>query len=285
MSSKHPYLGMSASIATKHGKEKVMSPIFHRWLGMQLYRCISVDTDQFGTFTGEIPRIDTMLETARKKAREAVRQSGCAIGLGSEGSFGPDPYMPFLASGAEAILLYDSLMDHEIYVQRRTRTNFDHIIIRPDEDPSTFLQRVGFPNHAIIIKPERTDEPYDMIKGLTDPKSLHDNIRSMARRSRTGRALIQTDMRAHLNPTRMSAIGIVTKHLVLRIMRLCPGCGLPGYGQSDVERGIPCAACGIPTSLTKADVYSCRRCGFSELRHIRSESLRADPRYCVCCNP
>lgn len=262
-----------------------MSSIFHRKLGIQLYRCESVDTDKFGTFTGEIARNDTMLETARKKAREAVRQSGCTIGLGSEGSFGPDPYIPFLASGTEAILFYDSSMDHEIYVQRRTKTNFNHIIIRPDEDPTSFLQRVGFPYHAIIIKPERTDDPLDMIKGFTDPKSLHDNIRSMACRSSTGRALIQTDMRAHLNPTRMSAIGLVTKHLVLRIMRLCPDCGSPGFGQSDVERGIPCAACGMPTSQTKADVYTCRRCGFSELRHIRSESIRADPRYCVYCNP
>jgi len=285
MSRKHPYQGMIASIATMHGKEKIMSPILDRWLGITLFRCDSVDTDRFGTFTGEIPRIDTMLETARKKAKESVRHSGCAIGLGSEGSFGPDPYMPFLASGTEVILLHDALKDHDIYVQRRTQTNYDYIVIRPGEDLSPFLHRIGFPSHAIIIRPEGSNDHSVMIKGVADPNSVHDSIRTMAHRSTTGRAVVQTDMRAHLNPTRMNAIGLVTKHLVLRIMRLCPACGSPGFGRSDVERGLPCSACGTPTAQIRADVYSCHRCAYSEHRHIRSGSFRADPRFCAYCNP
>lgn len=262
-----------------------MAPILHRWLGMNLYRCATVDTDQFGAFTGEIQRVGTMLDTARRKAREAVRHSGCVFGVGSEGAFGPDPSAPFLAAGIEVVLLYHASTDHEIYVQRRTHTNYDHILIGPDEDPSFFLNRIGFPGHALVVRPEDSNDPDDMIKGFKDPQLLGKKIRELANRSSTGRVLIQTDMRAHVNPTRMRSIASVTKHLALRIMRLCPGCGTPGFGPVNVIRGLPCSACGAPTSLIRAEIHGCHQCAYTINRCIRSTSLRADPRYCQYCNP
>lgn len=285
ISQRHPYDGMSAAIATMHGKESVIAPILHRWPGIQLIRCDTINTDLFGTFTGEHPRIGTMLDAAQRKAKEAVRRSGCTIGVGSEGAFGPDPSAPFMASGTEMILLYHAPTDHEIYVCRRTRTNYDHIVIGPDEDPGLFLKRIGFPGHALVIKPEASSHPEDVIKGLTDPNLLSDQMREMARRSKTGRVLVQTDMRAHLNPTRMRSIGLVAKYLALRLMRLCPDCGVPGFGPTNVIRGLPCAACGAPTSRIKAETYTCHKCSFTLNRRIRSGTSRADPVYCNYCNP
>lgn len=285
MSRKHPYYGKRAALATIHNKETIMAPILERWLGVHLLRADHVDTDSLGTFTGEIPRIGTMLETARKKAKEAVRDSGCSIGLGSEGSFGPDPDMPFLASGSEIVLLYDASADHEIFIHKRTRTNYDHISLHPNQDPSNFLTRIGFPAHAVVIKPESGTDQNEMIKGINDVSSLHNYIQYMASRSTTGRAIIQTDMRAHLNPTRMKSIGFITKLLALRARRLCPECGLPGFGQVDVRRGLPCADCTAPTSLTLAVTYACHACSYRLDRHVRPPSYRADPRYCSYCNP
>ncbi len=285
MASRHPYYGCNAAIATMHGKEAVMAPILSRWLGMTLVRAGNINTDAFGTFTGEIPREGTMLETARKKARAAIDSSGYPIGIGSEGSFGPDPDVPFLASGTEIVLLYDADQDHEIYIYRKTGTNFDYVVLHPDQDPTGFLTRIGFPGHAIIIKPEDSANPHDIVKGLRDPGSVCEHIRRMAGRSTTGRAIVQTDMRAHLNPTRMKSIGLITKRLALRARRLCPDCGLPGFGPVDVVRGLACADCATPTSMIKAVIYSCRGCSCRLLRHERSQSSRADPRYCQQCNP
>ncbi len=285
MTSGHPYCGSSASIATMHGKEIVMAPILYHWLGVHLVCAEQVNTDVFGTFTGEIPRTGTMLETARKKAQAAIDATGCPIGLGSEGSFGPDPDVPFLASGSEIILLYDAYRDHEIYIHRKTKTNFDHIAIHPDQDLTRFLLRIGFPVHAVIIRPEACNEPRDVIKGLRDPDAVRAQIKIMAARSATGRAIVQTDMRAHLNPTRMKSIGSIARRLALRVRRLCPCCGLPGFGPVDVVRGLACADCATPTSLIKAVIYSCRGCSHRLVRHERPMTHLADPRYCPNCNP
>lgn len=285
MATGHPYQGINAAIATIHGKESVMAPILHRWLGINLIRAEHIDTDAYGTFTGEIPRKGTMLETAREKAKAAINNTGCPIGVGSEGSFGPDPDVPFLASGSEIVLLYDAHRDHEIYIHRKTATNFDHLVIHPDQDPASFLNRIGFPGHAIIIRPEDGADPRHVIKGLRDPASVKQQIDIMAAQSATGRAIIQTDMRAHLNPTRMKSIGLVTKRLALRARRLCPDCGLPGFGPVDVIRGLACADCAAPTPMIKAVIYACRGCSCRTLRHERPETYRADPRYCLQCNP
>lgn len=268
-----------------HGKETIMAPILHKWLGINLVRAGHVDTDAFGTFTGEIPRAGTMLEAARKKAKAAIDQTGCPLGVGSEGAFGPDPEMPFLASGSEIVLLYDARKDHEIYIHRKTITNFDHLVIHPDQDPAGFLRRTGFPGHAVIIKPEAGAEAHDIVKGLRDWALVAEQIKIMAGRSSTGRAIIQTDMRAHYNPIRMKSIGLVTRRLALRARRLCPSCGLPGFGPVDVIRGLACAACAAPTPLIKAVIYSCRGCSCRMLRHARPHSYYADPRYCSQCNP
>lgn len=268
-----------------HLKETVMAPILRRWLGVNLFRAENIDTDAMGTFTGEIPRIGTMLETARQKAKEAIRRTGAPLGVGSEGAFGPDPDIPFFASGSEIVLIYDARTDHEIYVHRRTRTNYDRIIVSPDQDPAIFLNRIGFPAHAIIIRPEICADSQVIIKGVQTPETVNEQIRSMADQSETGRAIIQTDMRAHLNPARMKSIGFVTKHLAVRARRLCPDCALPGFGPVDVVRGLPCAECATPTSRIKAVTYSCRGCSCKQNRHVRHIDYRADPAHCPQCNP
>ena len=71
------FVGRTLVIATQHQKEKVIAPALEAALGV---RCIvpdQFDSDRFGTFSGEIPRIKTPLETARDKCIAAMQQSGC----------------------------------------------------------------------------------------------------------------------------------------------------------------------------------------------------------------
>jgi ribosomal protein L37E len=268
-----------------HGKEQVVAPIMAQWFGLRVERAAEIDTDALGAFTGEIERKGSMLDAARAKARLAIERTGAPLGFGSEGAFGPHPIVPILPSGLELMVLIDSESNHEIAVHRRTGTNYDSIFVPPGRDLSNFLARIGFPEHAVIVRPENSDARSAVVKGIVDREVLHDAIESMAIVSASGRALVQTDMRAHLNPTRMKAIRHVAKALALRIARLCPACGSPGFGLTDIKRGLLCEECGSPTNLVQAEVHACERCGHKENKRERPPTLRADPTWCNFCNP
>jgi hypothetical protein len=91
-------------------------------------------------------------------------------------------------------------------------------------------------------------------------------------------------MRAHRNPTRMSAIGRATADLVRRFGSRCPECNYPGFDVAERVPGLPCAWCGEPTRLIQREILSCRSCGH---RHERSatDTTTADPGQCEGCNP
>lgn len=281
----HPYAGRRAAIATMHKKERVLAPFLTRWLGLEVERPEGVDTDAFGTFSGEIARAGDMIDAARAKARLAIERGAAGIGIGSEGAFGPHPHIPFVASGIELIVLVDAQEDHEIVVQRRTRTNYDSVVAAPRDDISSFLARAGFPEHAVIVRPMGRDDALGLVKGIVDPQALGHAIAAASALSEEGRALVQTDMRAHVNPTRMKTIGVVARALALRAARLCPNCGAPGFGAIDALRGLVCEDCGTPTRRIRAELYGCRKCGFQCLRRERPPSMHADAMWCDRCNP
>jgi hypothetical protein len=185
----------------------------------------------------------------------------------------------------ELMLLLDSRSNQEIVAQRRTRTNYESIFVSPGDDLSGFLKRMGFPQHAVIVRPEEDQKGATVVKGVVDESVLRDAVHAMAACSASGRALVQTDMRAHVNPTRMQAIRQTSKALALRMARLCPECGVPGFGLVEIERGLPCAACAAPTDLVRAEIHACSICGHREMKRQRPATLRADPVWCGLCNP
>jgi hypothetical protein len=172
MRESHPFDGRRATIATMHEKERVVAPVLSLWLGLRVERAEGIDTDALGTFSGEIPRAGDMVEAARAKARLAMARSGARIGIGSEGAFGAHPLIPFLASGIELIALIDAENANEILVQRRTKTNFESAFVTPEEDIAPFLARVGFPQHALIVRPKGRCDAVGLVKGITDAQAL-----------------------------------------------------------------------------------------------------------------
>jgi hypothetical protein len=278
----HPYRGKWAAIATMHRKDHAIAGALGYAFNMTITTAPGINTDDLGTFTGEVERKGTMIDAARTKALLAIKHTGAPLGIGSEGSFGPDPHLPFLASGLEVLLLREAATGHEVIVSRRTPTNYDHAIVGPADDLTPFLARVGFPAHAVVVQPEpRGSRP--IAKGLTSSQALAAALdRAWAA---TGKAMITTDMRAHLNPTRMAAIGRTSKWLALRTARRCPACGKAGFGVVDVERGLRCRDCGEPTRLIRAEIHGCTACGTRLKRRERSPTLNADPTWCPVCNP
>lgn len=281
----HPYRGLWAAIATLHDKERALAPVLCRWFGMTVTRAPGVDTDALGTFTGEIARKGTMIEAARQKAKWAIARTGAPLGIGSEGTFGPDPLMSFAPSALELLVLHEAANGHEIIVQRRTTTNYAHVVVGATDPLDDFLARVGFPAHAVIVRPEDSSDASLIYKGLVDRCAVAEAVDKAANGNRTNRALLQTDMRAHVNPTRMAAIARVASWLALKAARCCPACGAPGFGAVDVTRGLPCRGCMMPTSVIRAEIHGCQACRFRVERRVRSSNLRSDPQWCEACNP
>ena len=279
-SAPHPWSGVVAAMATKHGKERQFGPALVRALDVDLI-VAEVDTDRLGTFTPEVEREGTALDTLRRKARWAMSHTDARFGVASEGSFGPHPELPFLAAGVELAVFIDGREGIEVVEQLVcTDTNFSHVVVDNPEIPEAFLTSVGFPGHAVIISSGPGLHP--VAKGVQDRAVLSDALASCV--AAGGHALIQSDMRAHLNPTRQRALTELAERLAIRLVNRCPDCGVGGWGVVDLEKGLPCEWCGQPTELVAAECFGCAdtRCGHSE---TMSRSGHAPAGSCHRCNP
>ncbi len=92
------YVGREICLTTRHGKEMALALPFSLGLGASL-SLSPCNTDQLGTFSGEVERLDDAINTCRRKALMGLEQSGLRLGLASEASFGPHPAVPMLAAG------------------------------------------------------------------------------------------------------------------------------------------------------------------------------------------
>ena len=269
----HPYRGQIVALATQHGKARAIAPPLHRRLGLTITP-VAIDTDAFGTFTGTRPRSGTAAEAALAKARAGMAAAGLPLGLASEGSFGPHPWLPFGAGGVETLAFIDAARGLELTLSSVSRrTNFAHLDV-DGTDLAPFLARVGFPAHALVVK---GGDGAVLASGLQDAALL-------ARLAKPGTRL-ETDMRAHLNPTRMAAIRALAGRLAARLAVPCPACGCPGFGETDVLRGLPCEGCGQPTQGIQAIIASCSLCGHGETRGRPDGMTMASPANCDWCNP
>lgn len=102
---------------------------------------------------------------------------------------------------------------------------------------------------------------------------------------RFDRLVVETDMRALYNPTRMEVIAEATRRLLDTLAALCPGCTWPGFAVADRQAGLPCGDCGLPTRQTRRWQYVCRRCGYEHWLDFPEGRTAADPAYCDFCNP
>ncbi len=284
--SRHPYAARTAVIATMHRKEEAVAPALMSTLGLIVTSAPGLDTDQLGTFSGEIPRNGTMLDVALRKARLGMSAAGVPLGLASEGSFGPHPAIPYIPAGMELLVFVND--EREIVVTESLiteQTNYDHLVISPGEASDAFLQKIGFPTHGLIVRPNEGEVASALAKGIVDPDRLTRAIEAAAAASSDGRARMETDMRAHFNPTRMRSLAILAERLAQRLARQCPACGAPGFGRTGSRAGLLCETCGTPTELVVAEILGCPACDYTEER-LRGDGLqRAPPQHCPLCNP
>lgn len=139
------------ALGTMHFKELALSDTFAK-LGIHIKVPKSIDTDSFGTFTGEIPRYGSMIDAARAKAIAAARLIGCDVGLGSEGAYGPHPFVPFVPVGKELLVWHDLRSGLDIFeLSIDEAPNFFHRDVSSLEDAKSFLSQIGFPQQGVVV--------------------------------------------------------------------------------------------------------------------------------------
>lgn len=276
------FRGRSASLLTKHGKETVIVPAVEKETGCKIQVESAFDTDVFGTFTLDVARPGTQLETARLKAKKGMELLVQSLGLSSEGSFGPHPLHAFIPWNRELVLLVDSLNNVEFYGEYSgSASNYGSIQAKNIDQAYEFAKTAGFPSHYLIVSAQDTGSEF--IKGISSFDELSAAVQWAIRKSSVGAALIQTDMRAYANPTRMVNIGKAAEDLVKKLRDFCPNCGMVGFSVSEYLRGLPCSWCGLPTDEIQSELRLCSSCGYKSTDTLKTG--KADPGSCNFCNP
>ena len=281
-----PYDDELAVLATMHAKERVIAPLLERSLGLRVRVSSGIDTDRFGTFSREVERTGSQLDAARAKIAAAFAEAPDArVALASEGSFGPHPYIPFAPLAREIVVLHDRHSGLELIGHHADlTTNFCHAVVSDVEAAFSFAGRVGFPAHGVIVMGAMDGQPAParaLIKDIRGRADLEHAVTQVI--GMCGAAFVETDMRAHRNPTRMRAIKRATLHLIRRFRSQCPACAVPGFAVTERPSGLPCSWCGEPTRAVKADVFSCLACGHRLERPVIATSV--GPEQCDHCNP
>lgn len=205
--------------------------------------------------------------------------------LASEGSFGPHPSIPFAPLAREIVVLADRARGLELIGHYASlQTNFNHVIVSDVAAALAFADRVQFPSHGVIVMGCEDRQPVParaLIKDIRSTADFKDAVERVF--GLYGAAFVETDMRAHRNPTRMRGIKRATVDLLRRFRSPCPVCAAPGFAVSERLAGLPCSWCGGPTLAIRADVLSCVAC---DHRIERSRgTITADPGQCPDCNP
>lgn len=279
------YHAQPVAFLTQHGKERVVNPVLEQGLGCRVELVRGFDTDTLGTFTREIPRAGTQLEAARAKAREGMRRSGHSIGLASEGSFGPDPMIGFFPWNLEMLIWIDGDLELEVVGVASSRyTNHAQHSSADRGEIESFACQCGFPSHHMILRPN-SEEDSRMRKGIADWDALHAAFDWACQLSEKGIVFIETDMRAHANPKRMTVIAEAAQDLVQKLRSICPQCDLPGFARTKPVPGLRCKVCRRPTDAPIAWEYGCLKCPCREIRPLEGVPEFISPAQCPFCNP
>jgi hypothetical protein len=275
--------GHSVALLTQHGKEKVIAPVLEPGLDCRIRHVTGFDTDQLGTFTRDTPRSGTQLEAARRKARTGMELSGLPLGIASEGSFGPDPFSGLFPWNVELLVWIDDRLGIEVVGMAQGPARSGHLLTGDWQAVESFAGQGAFPDHHLVLRPQSQDDPR-IHKGIADWRRLEAAFADCLAQSSNRRVFVETDLRAFANPTRMQRIEQAAHDLLKRLQSGCPACDAPGYWPTERQPGLPCADCGLPTTVYRSEVWTCVRCDHRYVKE-RTDRTLAEPGECSRCNP
>ena len=157
------FRGRNLIIATKHKKEAVISPLIEKKLGVKCIVPDGFDSDIFGTFTGEIDRVNDPVSTARDKCLEAMALFNCDLGIASEGSFGPHPSLYLIPADDEILMFIDKKNNLEIIAREiSNETNFNGRISKMKSNYKILQIKLNF--HRMLSLPKNQKMIFPILK-------------------------------------------------------------------------------------------------------------------------
>lgn len=280
------FAGRTLGVATMHGKERAIGPALHAVLPIQGFHALpGMDTDQFGSFSGELPRRMDAMEACKAKARRGAEVSGLDLVIASEGSFGPYPPAPFIPCDEEILVLYDARADR-FFEHRHVslETVFGGEECRDWKQVRGFAERMRFPTHGLVVRSrEAWAEGDTLIKGISEDGALRAITESLI--ASNGSCWVETDMRAMMNPTRMRVINDAAKGFAQELTNQCPICGACWFRVTGTVSGLPCMQCGWPTQSMRGVMRGCWHCGHARTAPRPDGKQAEEPLHCANCNP
>lgn len=274
-----------ALLVTMHGKEKVIAPLLGNAFNIELEVSKNIDTDRFGSFSGEVERKVSPQLAAQQKIFAAWNDYDHEILIASEGSFFAHPSNPFLSVNNEYLILIDRKNKVAVDAQWNSfNINYFKDTFSNENDAMTYCLERGFPENGVILKCNTDSCDPLIIKDITSVNGLKASLSVLFNQSLKGEVEIESDMRAHRNPLRMQNIATTAKHLVNNMRNACPHCQSIGFSIKNSVAGLECSSCGFPSNETKGYIYNCKNCDHEEFKAIQGE-LKANPGNCQICNP
>lgn len=243
-----PEDGEPILIATMHGKERVLASSLAA-LGFCVLLPVGYDTDALGTFSGDIRRLGTAFDAALEKARRACLATGIARAVASEGSYRPSQTLFPGASNAELMAFVDLEKDFSC-IEYLTDLPTRFVKGRVPADPNAaqtreLLDTMGWPTIKALVLPQDPilgTREEEVFKGIGDEAGLQQAMNICAAVSSDGLVHLETDLRAHMNPTRMASVAQVGQLLAQRLRRegygpsvqAAPAQGVPAYPYPDL---------------------------------------------------
>ncbi|MCC5827597.1 DUF6671 family protein [Alkalimonas sp.] len=268
------------ALLTRHHKAAPIAPELAA-LGLTLTATDAYDTDQLGTFSGEIARTLSPLDCARTKAKLACQLTGCSWGIGSEGSFGGGPFPGILPWNEELLLLYDQTTGQEIIARVGMAVALTSVETQDWEHVRQHLAKHEPQQGWMLPGPDGWHKglqgEHAVLSALESAGLLGPNL------SLRQKISLQPDLRAHFCPPRQAVIQQAAAQLAQRLAASCPHCGASDFWVKDCVRGLPCGDCGFLTSQISSTIKRCSRCGHQEQQPVAS--AWADAKHCPRCNP
>jgi hypothetical protein len=293
------YEGKRVFIATKHQKERVVKIPFLTKLGATVVCYSGLDTDTLGTFSGRVVRTLSPKDAAVTKARAAADANPDGLGIGSEGSVGSDPLVPFAITNEELIAFVDKnigltcIARHTDYrpvyrsVEVRAAVDINNVLanfpLKPYAALVTAVPRASMWPLGVLSK--RNGEIIEVAKDIQSLPDLLGVVNRASHETSYEQIHVTTDFRAHLNPRRMLTIGRAARRLTTKLECSCPRCSAPGFDVRKGLPGLPCESCGTPSQYAAAELWGCSVCGLEEERPRGDGLTVVESQYCGYCNP
>lgn len=275
-------MSKTVALATKHGKLIQIAPWIEALDGWTV-ELAEIDTDQFGTFSGDVARENSPRDTAVAKARAAADLAGTEYGLASEGTIGAHPAYPWINSDHEILALVrrtDDFVLTETFLSPEIQAHSAEVDENTELD--AVAAKLNLPTHAAIIFAVG-DVDTVLHKGLHDPIEFKWKI---VEAFSSGEKIlrVENDFRAMHSPSRQANISRCAEILAKRIATQCAACGEIGFGKVGYDYGLPCRECAqLVQTVANAERHACVSCGHTELRPLGLVSV--DPSRCDFCNP